>query len=108
MLGNAISEVLHKLPYDIIFGVILVVTVLLFFLGTRNSMFVGMAIPLSMFMALMILGLSGITINTMTLFALIMALGMLVDNGIVVVEVTQRNVGICGQPHVQDQRRQHP
>ena len=83
-------EQVSSLGNNIIFGVILVVTVLLFFLGTRNSLFVGMAIPLSMFMALMILGLSGITINTMTLFALIMALGMLVDNGIVVVENVYR------------------
>lgn len=83
-------EQVSSLGNNIIFGVILVVTVLMFFLGTRNSLFVGMAIPLSMFMALMILGLLGITINTMTLFALIMALGMLVDNGIVVVENVYR------------------
>ncbi len=83
-------EQVSSLGNNIIFGVILVVTVLLFFLGTRNSLFVGMAIPLSMFMALMILGMLGITINTMTLFALIMALGMLVDNGIVVVENVYR------------------
>ncbi len=83
-------EQVSSLGNNIIFGVVLVVTVLLFFLGTRNSLFVGMAIPLSMFMALMILGALGITINTMTLFALIMALGMLVDNGIVVVENVYR------------------
>lgn len=83
-------EQVSSLGNNIIFGVILVVVVLLFFLGTRNSLFVGMAIPLSMFMALMILGMLGITINTMTLFALIMALGMLVDNGIVVVENVYR------------------
>lgn len=83
-------EQVSSLGNNIIFGVILVVTVLLFFLGTKNSLFVGMAIPLSMFMALMILGLAGITINTMTLFGLIMALGMLVDNGIVVVENVYR------------------
>ncbi len=83
-------EQVSSLGNNIIFGVVLVVTVLLFFLGTRNSLFVGMAIPLSMFMALMILGMAGITINTMTLFALIMALGMLVDNGIVVVENVYR------------------
>lgn len=83
-------EQVSSLGNNIIFGVILVVTVLMFFLGTRNSLFVGMAIPLSMFMALMILGLLGISINTMTLFGLIMALGMLVDNGIVVVENVYR------------------
>ncbi len=80
----------NNLENSIIFGVILVVITLLFFLGTRNAMFVGAAIPLSMFMSFMILGVFGITINMMVLFSLIMALGMLVDNGIVVVENVYR------------------
>lgn len=79
-----------SLENNIISGVILVVIVLLFFLGTRNALFVGVAIPLSMFMSFMILGAFGITINMMVLFSLIMALGMLVDNGIVVVENVYR------------------
>lgn len=84
------KDMVSNLENSIIFGVILVVLVLLFFLGTRNAMFVGIAIPLSMFMSFLILGLLGITINMMVLFALIMALGMLVDNGIVVVENVYR------------------
>ena len=75
-----------NLENSIISGVILVVLVLLFFLGLRNAMFVGTAIPLSMFMAFMILDALGVTLNIMVLFSLILALGMLVDNGIVVVE----------------------
>ena len=71
---------------NIIFGIILVVTVLMFFLGFKNALFVGFAIPMSMFMSLMILDVLGYTMNTMILFGLIMGLGMLVDNGIVVVE----------------------
>ena len=71
---------------NIIFGVILVVVVLMFFLGFRNALFVGFAIPLSMFMSLTILSALGFTLNTMVLFGLVMGLGMLVDNGIVVVE----------------------
>jgi len=71
---------------NIIFGIILVVVVLMFFLGFKNALFVGFAIPLSMFMSLMILNALGYTMNTMILFGLIMGLGMLVDNGIVVVE----------------------
>ncbi len=71
---------------NIIFGVILVVLVLMFFLGFRNSLFVGFAIPLSMLMSLFILSSFGFTMNTMVLFGLVMGLGMLVDNGIVVVE----------------------
>ena len=75
---------------NIIFGIILVVTVLMFFLGFKNALFVGFAIPMSMFMSLAILGALGYTLNTMILFGLIMGLGMLVDNGIVVVENVYR------------------
>ncbi|KAA2219061.1 efflux RND transporter permease subunit [Maribacter flavus] len=75
---------------NIIFGIILVVTVLMFFLGFRNALFVGFAIPMSMFMSFMILSSLGYTLNTMILFGMIMGLGMLVDNGIVVVENVYR------------------
>jgi multidrug efflux pump len=79
-------EQVSNLMNSIIFGVILVVGVLLFFLGLRNAAFVGVAIPLSMFMSFMILNSFGITLNVMVLFSMVLALGMLVDNGIVVVE----------------------
>lgn len=71
---------------NIIFGVILVVLVLMFFLGFRNALFVGLAIPMSMLLSYIVLASLGYTLNTMVLFALVMGLGMLVDNGIVVVE----------------------
>ncbi len=83
-------DMVSSLENNIISGVILVVMVLLFFLGTRNALFVGVAIPLSMFMAFLVLGAFGVSINMMVLFSLIMALGMLVDNGIVVVENVYR------------------
>ncbi len=75
-----------ELLNSIIFGVLLVVGVLLFFLGLRNALFVGIAIPLSMFMAFIWLNAAGVTLNMMVLFSLVLALGMLVDNGIVIVE----------------------
>lgn len=75
---------------NIIFGIILVVGVLMFFLGFKNALFVGFAIPMSMLMSLTILEMLGYTMNTMILFGLIMGLGMLVDNGIVVVENVYR------------------
>lgn len=78
---------------NIIFGIILVVTVLMFFLGFRNALFVGFAIPMSMFISFTILNLFGNTLNTMILFGMIMGLGMLVDNGIVVVENVYRLMG---------------
>ncbi len=80
----------NDLVNNIIFGIILVVTVLMFFLGFRNALFVGFAIPMSMVISFWIIDLSGYTLNTMILFAMIMGLGMLVDNGIVVVENVYR------------------
>lgn len=81
---------LSNLENSIIFGVILVILVLLFFLGLRNSLFVGLAIPLSMFISFVVLGMMGTTMNMVVLFALILALGMLVDNAIVVIENIHR------------------
>src|SRR5690606_27202383 len=75
-----------NLENSIISGVILVVMVLMVFLGFRNALFVGVAIPLSMFISFLVLNSLGISLNFMVLFSLILALGMLVDNGIVVVE----------------------
>lgn len=77
---------LNNLINSIIFGVILVVFILTIFLGLRNALFVGIAIPMSMLISFFVLNSMGITLNMMTLFSLILALGMLVDNGIVVVE----------------------
>jgi multidrug efflux pump len=81
-----IRNTVSNLENSIITGVILVVLVLLFFLGLRNSMFVGMAIPLSMLLGITVLSAIGYTMNMIVLFSLILALGMLVDNAIVVVE----------------------
>ncbi|MGC6434110.1 MAG: efflux RND transporter permease subunit [Crocinitomicaceae bacterium] len=79
-------DMVSNLENSIIFGIILVVGVLLFFLGLRNALFVGIAIPLSMLMSFLILQSMGVTLNVMVLFSLVLALGMLVDNGIVIVE----------------------
>ena len=88
--SNDTRTMVADLENSIILGVILVVTVLYFFLGFRNALFVGIAIPLSMFLSFTILGFLGVTLNTMVLFSLVIALGMLVDNGIVVVENVYR------------------
>jgi multidrug efflux pump len=84
------KNMITNLENSIIMGVLLVVGVLVFFLGVRNSLFVGIAIPLSMLMGIAILNFSGTTLNMMVLFSLILALGMLVDNGIVIVENVYR------------------
>ncbi len=84
--SNNTRTQVDNLENSIISGVILVVLVLLFFLGLRNAIFVGIAIPLSMLMGILWIWLSGVTLNIVVLFALILALGLLVDNGIVIVE----------------------
>lgn len=84
--SNMTRDMVSNLENSIIFGILLVVLVLLFFLGLRNALFVGVAIPLSMFMSFMILDAMDVSLNVMVLFSLVLALGMLVDNGIVVVE----------------------
>ena len=87
--GDQSSRVEHavdELSNHILFGIILVMAVLMFTMGLRNSLFVGSAIPLSMLMAFAFLDAYGVTLNTMVLFALVMGLGMLVDDGIVVVD----------------------
>lgn len=98
---NQVSDLIN----NIIFGIILVVTVLMFFLGFRNALFVGFAIPMSMFMSFMIINALGYTMNTMILFGLIMGLGMLVDNGIVVVENVYRLMDEEGLTRLQAARK---
>lgn len=90
--SNNTRDMVSNLENSIIFGVILVVAVLLFFLGIRNALFVGVAIPLSMLMSFLILSAMGVTLNLMVLFSLVLALGMLVDNGIVIVENIYRHM----------------
>ena len=94
---NSVNDLMNNL----IFGIILVVTVLTFFLGLRNALFVGFAIPMSMFMSLVILSAFGFTLNRMVLFGLVMGLGLLVDNGIVVVENIYRLMSREGLSRVQ-------
>ncbi|MGQ1788283.1 efflux RND transporter permease subunit [Saccharicrinis sp. GN24d3] len=90
--SDMVKAQLNSLENSMIISVLFVVLVLFFFLGTRNALFVGLAIPLSMFMSFVILQFIGYTINMMVLFGLILALGMLVDNAIVVVENIYRFV----------------
>ena len=89
-----IRDMVKELENNILSGLILVVAILFLFLGWTNSFFVGSAIPLSMFITFLVLHAMGITLNMVVLFSLILALGMLVDNGIVVVENIYRHRGL--------------
>jgi multidrug efflux pump len=87
-----IRDMVMSLENNIISGLILVVAVLLFFLGARNSAFVAISIPLSMLLSFIVMQIMGMTMNMIVLFSLILALGMLVDNAIVVVENIYRHI----------------
>ena len=90
--SEQIRNQISNLENSLYMGIIFVVLVLFFFLGTRNALFVGFAIPTSMLISFVIFSMIGYKINMIVLFALILALGMLVDNAIVVVENVYRYV----------------
>jgi len=84
--SERVEDLVTDLENNVVAGIIFVVLVLLFFLGARNATLVGLAIPMSMLTSFLVLLLMGHTLNFVILFSLIIALGMLVDNAIVIVE----------------------
>ncbi|MFN7674772.1 efflux RND transporter permease subunit [Flavobacterium sp.] len=98
--SSRVEHQVDELSNHIICGIVLVMIVLMFTMGLRNSLFVGAAIPLSMMIAFTILSAFGLTLNTMVLFGLVMGLGLLVDDGIVVVDNVFANMK-KGMPRVQ-------
>ena len=83
----------------VILGFFFVVLVLMFIMGVQNAIFVGLAIPLSTLIAFSIMPTMDFSINIVVLFALILGLGIVVDNAIVIVEniyrfVTTKDYGI--------------
>jgi multidrug efflux pump subunit AcrB len=88
--SQSIQRQLGELENSIVMGIILVITVLFLFLGLRNALIVGLAIPMSLLMTFVFLTIQGAQINMIVLFSLILALGMLVDDAIVVMEVITR------------------
>ena len=81
---------LHDLINTIIIGFILVTIVLMFFMGTTNALFVAMSVPLSCAVAFLVMPGLGITMNMVVLFSFLLALGIVVDDAIVVIENTHR------------------
>ncbi len=81
---------LHDLINTIIIGFILVIIVLMFFMGATNSFFVALSVPLSMAVAFVVLNSLGWSMNMIVLFAFLLALGIVVDDAIVVIENTHR------------------
>lgn len=84
------KSTLEELNNTIVIGFIMVVLVLMFFMGFNNAFFVGLSVPLSMFMAYLIMPGLGFTMNMIVMFGFIFALGIIVDDAIVVIENTHR------------------
>lgn len=91
-MAEDIRSMVADLENNILTGLILVLGVVLIFIGGRSAVFVSVAIPVSMLITFALLRLLGITLNMVVLFSLILALGMLVDNGIVIVENIYRHM----------------
>ena len=96
-MSEDVRFMVSELENNILSGLILVLAVIVLFIGGRSAVFVALAIPYSMFIGFALLSGFGITLNMVVLFSLILALGMLVDNGIVVVENIYRHMQ-QGQP----------
>ncbi len=90
--SKQIRSMVNELQNHIVLGLLLVVLLISFFLGVRNSIFISTAIPFSMMLGALVLSAMGITLNMVVLFSSVIALGMLVDDGIVVVENIYRHL----------------
>jgi multidrug efflux pump len=95
-----VHDMLDDLENGIIFAVLLILTIIMLFMGTRAAILVALSIPGSFLMRLMALYLMGITLNIVVPFSLIMAVGMLVDDAIVISEYADRKM-ICGMDKVE-------
>ncbi|MDJ0814119.1 MAG: efflux RND transporter permease subunit, partial [Woeseiaceae bacterium] len=87
-----VNDMLSELQNSVIAAVLLVFIVIVGILGIRSALLVGISIPGSFLLGILLIGSFGITINMMVLFALIMAVGLLVDGAIVVTEMADRRL----------------
>ena len=87
-----INQLLNDLQNHVLIAVILVFIVILYVLSGRASLLIGLAIPSSFLMGILALGMMGYTINMIVLFSLILAVGMLVDDAIIVTEYAERRM----------------
>ncbi|MBL7712402.1 MAG: efflux RND transporter permease subunit [Chitinophagaceae bacterium] len=88
--SESTKTTLHDLINTIIIGFILVTIILMFFMGVTNALFVAMSVPLSCAIAFLVLPSIGFTLNMIVLFSFLLALGIVVDDAIVVIENTHR------------------
>ncbi len=87
-----IRQLLSDLQNSVLTAVVLVFIVILYALTVRSSILIGLAIPASFLMGILGLQMAGLTVNLVVLFSLILAVGMLVDDAIIVVEYAERRM----------------
>ncbi|MBF0378827.1 MAG: efflux RND transporter permease subunit [Desulfamplus sp.] len=85
-----IKNMVADLENNIYSGLVLVMVVIFLTMGFRNAIMVSSAIPFSMLLTFIVLYMMGITLNMVVLFSLTLALGMLVDNAIVIIDNIDR------------------
>ncbi len=90
--GHSVSELLGTLGWNALGGGLIVILVVSFFLGVRQGLVVSVSIPLAVLIALTLMRLTGVDLNQVSIFGLVLAMGMLVDSGLVVVENIGRHV----------------
>ncbi len=88
--SQSTRNTLHDLINTIIIGFLLVTIILMFFMGVTNALFVAMSVPLSCAIAFLVMPAFGFTLNMIVLFSFLLALGIVVDDAIVVIENTHR------------------
>jgi multidrug efflux pump len=96
--SKTIRDMLHELQNSVITAVLLVFVIMLVVLGGRASLFIGIAIPASFLTGILGLQMAGLTVNIVVLFALILAVGMLVDDAIIVSEFAERRMADGMEP----------
>ena len=90
--SEEISDILNELQNSIVISVLLVVLIMMIFMGTKTALLVAVSIPGSFLLGITVMYLLGYTLNIVILFSLIMAIGMLVDDAIVVTEYADRKM----------------
>lgn len=93
-LNDMSEETSNKLQIvfsNAVIGLLLVVMVLLFFLNLRIALWTAVGLPVSIFLAIILMSVSGVTINTISLSGIIVVLGMLVDDAIIIAENCYRH-----------------
>ncbi|MEY2960618.1 MAG: hypothetical protein RLZ60_448, partial [Pseudomonadota bacterium] len=90
--SRTVASMVSQLEGSVLTAIALVMIVVLASLGTRSALLVGFSIPTSFLLAFLLLGIMGVTISNIVMFGLILAVGMLVDGAIVVVEYADKRI----------------